>query len=227
MTEDEIEHRFIQAARTDRARNVNWRPQSYGSTMPAYVHTHVDKAGWRKEHGDKLLPEDWDAEKRRNANSDRPVVTAADISDLDECERWAIEMVGDERQRRALWNWAQSKAGGRSFKVWCNEEGIATETGRRRKDRAVAQIAHAFACKLLQNNEMSALGVLLEDRLQPYLQPTFGSGAQDTARPSWKTNPDLRPLHDPDAADFSWAEKRNERRRQMRARAEREKDQAA
>ena len=123
MNHDEIEDRFIAAAKTEMRRRVEGvRPAEYGSSMPDYCHTQADVFGW----GGKRFQEEREAFYRRLTNQ----VSAQDISELHECERWAA-LIDDIVLRRALWGWSRSKAGGEAFKAWCARERIKRETGRR------------------------------------------------------------------------------------------------
>lgn len=214
-----VSERFIRAAETDRRRKVQGaRPMAYGSSMPAYVHSYADMNGWRREPGDSLKPEDFDRHgnhRREVFDARRTPASASDISRLEECERWVAEFVTDEANRRALWKWAHSKVGGCHFNAWCfQEEGIHPETGRRRKNRAISQIERGLARKLLQNNQIAGLGVLLEAARNAYVEPTL-EDVTAPKRPVRRTfdDPTFRPVH---AASFSWAEERREQRRMKR-----------
>lgn len=211
-----ISERFIRAAFTDDKRKVSGvRPAGFGSAMPSYVHSYADMNGWRREPGDKLKVEDFDRHgnhRREQFDIRRSPISAADISDLDECQRWVAEFVPDEANRRALWKWAYSKIGKCYFIAWCFQvEGIHPETGRRRKNRAISQIELGLARKLLQNNEMQAFRVLLDEGRNAYLEPTLEDVAplkKIVARPF--NDPSLRPIQAP---RFSWGEERKEMRR--------------
>lgn len=78
--------------------------------------------------------------------------TAHEIAELEALHDWLIT-VGNETERRALLAWARSKVGGKSFRRWCFQvEGIHPETGRRREDRALEQIAAVLCGRTVQNS---------------------------------------------------------------------------
>ncbi|NDV88784.1 hypothetical protein GTW51_18985 [Aurantimonas aggregata] len=220
MNEAEIAERFIAAAETNRKRQVKGtKPTEYGSAMPEYVRTRADMNGWGRSHGDHLLPgDDPLAEERRRfweGETTRP--SAAAISCLEQCERWTAVLVSSPDNRRALWAWAKSKAGGQTFASWCFKvEGIHPETGRRRKDRAISQIASALGGNVLQHKEMQGSGVLFEGAISAYFADTVEDEAPKGPRDfSWRSDPALRPVDDPANRDTRWAERQTERRRQM------------
>lgn len=82
-------------------------------------------------------------------------ITRSDVSDWEKAMD-LIALSASQENRRCLWAWSRSKAGvlycqtitktGKvktgnvSFAKWCRLEGIHEETGRRRKDRAIAII---------------------------------------------------------------------------------------
>lgn len=82
-------------------------------------------------------------------------ISRSDVSDWEKAMD-LIALSASEENRRCLWAWSRSKAGvlycqtvtktGKvktgnvSFAKWCRLEGIHEETGRRRKDRAIAII---------------------------------------------------------------------------------------
>lgn len=204
MTEGDIALRFILAAQTDRALPAGGtRPKGIASLSVPYVHTEEDRRGW-----DKSEQED-----------QRQQPTAAEISALDECARWVAECLDDPRERRALWNWSISKAGGRSFKAWCFKiEGVHPETGRRRKDRAISRIASRVDRNALMPLDLQHSGVLAEDPESGYKSGTVENDAPMAAKPSWRDDPSLRPIFDESLRDLRWSDDANERRRKRAAR---------
>lgn len=61
--------------------------------------------------------------------------SAQDLSELEALQEWLLA-IGNEKKRRALLAWAQSKVGGKSFRRWCFKvEGIDPNTDRDRKPR--------------------------------------------------------------------------------------------
>lgn len=214
MNEGYVAERFIHAAETDRRLPKVGGPKRLTAIPLAYVHSEEDKKGWDERVRQKPTHLHGDPQDRRQPPS------AAEISALDECAGWIADYVSDERQRRALWAWAISKAGGGSFKAWCfRTERIHPETGRRRKDRAISRISSALASKGLLHNEMPPFGVLPEEADQAYFKPTIGEYAQTANRPSWKDDLSLAPVFDESMRDTSWAEEQNERRRRKAERS--------
>jgi hypothetical protein len=135
----------------------------------------------------------------------------------------------DEGERRALWAWARSKVGGKSFRRWCFKvEHIHPETGRRRKDRAIAKIQAAFGGKAFQHYGRGQIRVLLPAPEIDDIPDTFG---EDVGRREglnhWLDDDAFTRNFSAEIADFSWAEKRNERRRQQAKAAKRKMKAAA
>ena len=66
------------------------------------------------------------------------------IRDSWEAAMEVIKLVPSEKNRRALWAWAISEAGGKAFAKWCrNDEGISRQLGDYRKNGAIKCIARA------------------------------------------------------------------------------------
>jgi hypothetical protein len=126
----------------------------------------------------------------------------------------------DDAERRALWAWARSKAGGKSFRRWCfGVEGIHPETGRRRKDRALQRISDHLAGKHHLHNGSAQIRVL---QVVPEISDISATLAEDVGQRdglnSWLADDAFAPFMVGIKDDFSWAAKRNERRRQQAAR---------
>jgi hypothetical protein len=154
MNIGEIAEKFIRAAEVERASHEHVGPAALRAQQLPYVHTFADKAGWRKEIGDKLLKGEDPLAEERKAFWERIgiIPTARELADLETLHDWLI-VVGTEQQRRALLAWARSKVGGKSFRRWCFQvEGIHPETGRRRIDRALQQISTILRGRTFQNN---------------------------------------------------------------------------
>lgn len=227
MNEAEIAEAFIRSAEIERRMpRSGERPRGFGGYPLATIHTYEDKLNWRKEFGDQLHRGDDPLAEERHAFTDGQSsrVTTADVTDWEACLRWTIELLGDPRERRALWAWAFAKAGGKPFNKWCFRiEGIHPETGRRRKDRAIARISGQLARSDTQNNETAEFGVLL-------CGPEIGDSAATMDVDARKTetfwrDEDFRAIHDRAAErDFSWADARNKKRREREAKR-RHKDQ--
>lgn len=148
-------------------------------------------------------------------------------------EQW-IHLVDDEHERRALKAWAYAIAGGRPFKRWCARNGISVMTGRRRKNRAVEKISRQLQSKRdlrATNGDPEVLPVTPEigHVLATMTEPASGA---ETGLNSWAADDAFQPIvihrevindHvavqriDVTAQEFSWAAKRNARRRQQEA----------
>ncbi|KAA0970826.1 hypothetical protein FPY71_10140 [Aureimonas fodinaquatilis] len=220
MTEAEVAEMFIRAAQTElKLPRTGTRPKGYGSYALPYVHTQSDMNGWGSRPGerDQLKPEDRERHSAHRAEFWEGKGARASTSEVTEWQ-CCLDLTGtiqDESQRRALWAWAFSKAGKGSFKNWCfNEEGIHPETGRRRKDRAVAQISINLSGTTVLPDNMRAFGVLADHAEKAYIEYTIEDDALKSRRDfSWRADPSLRPLFDNSLRDTSWADRRNERRR--------------
>jgi hypothetical protein len=149
MNIGDIANIFIRAAEIDRNSREHVGPGALRAQQLPYVHDWNDKAGWRKEPGDKLAKGEDPLAEERKAFWERlaSMPTAAEISAVEKIFDWLIA-TNDDAERRALWAWARAKAGGKSFRRWCFQvEGIHPETGRRRKDRALQRISDYLAGK--------------------------------------------------------------------------------
>ena len=228
MNIGEIAERFIRAAEVERAMPDHVGPMPPRSVQLPYVHDWVDKMGWAKTKGDKLT-EDPLAEERRIFWERMGLrASAGELSQLEELRTWLL-IVEDETQRRALLAWAMAKAGGRSFKRWCLKvEGIHPETGRRRKNRALARISQGLGRngrQRLENGSETVLPVAPENDHNP------ATIAEDVSEPksprSWMSDGAFAPFLSEGPFDFSWAEKRNEIRRQREARRRKQAEKVA
>ncbi len=148
-------------------------------------------------------------------------------------ENW-IHLVDDENERRALLAWAYAMAGGRPFKRWCRMNDISVMTGRRRKNRAVEKISRQLQSKSDLRATEAGFGVLpvtpeIGDVSPTLAEPERGT---ETGLNSWASDDAFQPIvihrevindHvavqriEVTAQEFSWAAKRNARRRQQEA----------
>jgi len=219
LNEADIAERFIRAAEVERAMPVHVGPMPPRSVQLPYVHDWVDKMGWAKTRGDKLK-EDPLAEERRIFWERMGLrASAQEIAQLEHLREWLLA-VPDEGERRALLAWAMSKAGGRKFNRWCFKvEGIHPETGRRRKNRAIARILARFDRNGGQDCNNPANGVLPETPENDHDPATIAEDVSEPRSPrSWMSDDAFAPFLSEGPFDFSWAEKRNEIRRQREAR---------
>lgn len=228
VTEEEVTEAFIRAAEIERRMpNTGEKPRSYGGWTLPIVHTFEDKLGWRKEIGDHLHRGDDPLSEERQAFTDgrSSRISAEEVSLWERCIQWTVDLVDDERERRALWHWAAAQAGGRPFTKWCFRiERIHVETGRRRKNRAIAKISEQLARSGLQNSETSVSGVL---RVGPVSEDSHAILGDDVRQQNHVWHDDsYKPIFDPNVEhDFSWAEARNRKRRQRRERRQKAEEQ--
>lgn len=203
MTHEEIAELFIRAAETDRRLPDTARPAKLKSQSLPFVHTFADLNGWGSERLEEERAAFWDERSTR--------LRAEAISEWERAND-LITMVADESQRRCLLHWAVAKAGGRPFSRWCrDEEHIHEMTGTRRKDRAIASISIGFARNGLQNNDILVSGML---PVGPEITDIPVNMDDDAPTLSWMADGAFSPIGIPELRDFSWADKRNEARRQ-------------
>lgn len=215
MNMGEIAELFIRAAEIDRAMPERVGPQPPRSVALPYVHSWVDKLGWGS---DKL------AEERKLFWERLGLLPSShELDEIEILRAWLL-VLEDESERRALLAWARAKAGGRSFKRWCLRiEGIHPQTGRRRKDRALARISAHLAREGSQKRTTAGFDLL---PVSPEIDHSLGTLEEDAVEHvrdfSWRSDPSLKPTLVPDMQSFSWAEKRNAHRRQKRKQREKE-----
>lgn len=212
---------FIRAAEIDRNSHEHVGPGALRAQQLPYLHTYTDKIGWRKEVGDKLDPKADPLAEERKAFWERiaSMPTSAEITMIDALFEWLRDVRDPER--RALWAWARSKAGGKSFRRWCfTVEHIHPETGRRRKDRALQRISHHLVGKRDLHAENREIRVLA---CGPEIGDVSATLAEEAGNRdhlnSWMSDSAFAPFMqgEPQSA-FAWAQKRNERRRQREKR---------
>lgn len=226
MNEAEIASRFIRAAEIDKATKQHVGPAPLRSMPLPYVHDFADKAGWRKEPGDKLEKGDDPLTQERLAFWERLglIPTAAEITELEGLYSLLL-LVDKDEERRALLAWARAKAGGKAFRRWCFQvENIHPETGRRRKDRALKRISARARANFVRNLPQNQPDRVLQSGTDfGHFSGTLDEdvGKRETLN-SWAADDAFRSFVPNDDHDFSWAEKRNERRRQLKKKADRQ-----
>ncbi len=225
MNIGEIAEKFIRAAEIERASHEHVGPAALRAQQLPYVHDWNDKAGWRKEPGDKLIKGEDPLAEERKAFWERIGImpSARELSELEALYDW-LTAVGNEEQRRALLAWARSKVGGKSFRRWCFQvEGIHPETGRRRKDRALAHISAVIGGRTMQNTENREIRVLASGHEISDVSSTVeeDAGRRDGLN-NWIADDAFTSFLADTKHDFSWAAKRNELRRQREARKRKE-----
>lgn len=250
-----IDHRLPIDARPKRLKGT-WVPFVHSEAdVKARIKTGISFGEFREQlHPDDNPFEEWvqkwwDEENQRLKAEDIEAWERA--SDL-------IMLVADEGNRRALWAWARSKVGtleanetksriaskkmGRiklkvhkrtqkavSFAKWCRAEGIHEMTGSRRKDRAIAIIEQHLVRGSSSNNETGVWGVLPVGPIFEHISDRIGAGSfSEEGLRSIMDDTAFSPIGVLEARDFSWAQARNEIRRQReKARREARKKQAA
>lgn len=205
MTREEITELFIRGAEIDKRLPRAMPPKEIKAQSLPYVHSAEDQRGWGGERYAEEREGFWDQRSTR--------LKSSDVSGWEKCNE-LILAVDDESERRCLWHWSIGKAGGQPFTRWCRVEGIHVETGRRRKERAITHIELSFIRNSLQNNEIARKSLL---RVGPEISDIHVNIA-DVAQPlTWRDDGAFSPIGIPELRDFSWADKRNEIRRQRDA----------
>jgi hypothetical protein len=117
-------------------------------------------------------------------------------------------------RRRCLWAWSNAKAGGKPFNKWCKKQGFTSETGRKRKNRAILEIFGEVARINGQNYKNGLEGVLHVCPENGQIEVTIGDHAPEKQPLHWRHDKAISSEED---RSFDWAEARNERRRQKYA----------
>lgn len=204
ITGREIGERFIRAVQIiERLYRVG--PSRGKAAWVEAPYTQADKNGWGSE---RLA-----AERQAFWNSINRAPKPWEISEAEETQGWIV-YVEDESERLCLVSWARCMATDGIFKDWCKRQGIHPETGRRRKERAILRILLALSSKPLQHNEIDLKSLLPDTPETGHKDVIIGEGAT-----AWMGE-GSRPMacdFDTDLDGFSWADKRNELRRQREA----------
>jgi len=231
MTPSDIAERLIRAAEIEQ---IGGRvgPAPLRAQQLPYVHSEDDMRNWGHRRGERrsralrvdacrLRPEDADAHALyRREFWEKLSVTARDVSEAEEAWGW-YALVEDEEERAALAAWVRCMADHKRlyFKDWCADYGIHPETGRRRKDRAIACIALELNRRALQHNENPDLGVLPDTPENEHIDANIASRVREQdGITAWAADDAFTSFFADRPADFSWVAKRNERRRQREAR---------
>ena len=229
MNIGEIAERFIRAAEIERASHEHVGPAPLRAQQLPYVHDQADKNGWGKAREQrvvkkgKLIQGDWLDEHEDPLAAERKAFwerigfmpSAREISELEALYEWLLS-VGNDNERRALLAWARSKVGGKSFRRWCFKvEGIHPNTGRARKDRALAQISAILVRNASQHSGSAQIRLLQDPPQISDVADITGDdiGERDCIN-SWIADGAFARILSPDQDDFSWSAKRNQARRQ-------------
>lgn len=209
MTEAEIAELFIKSAEVDRRLPNTARPAQIKSMSLPFVHDQKDMNGWGAERYQEERADFFDAKSTR--------LTRNEIG-LYEVSMELVKLVRKPENRRALFAWAASKAGGMSLPKWCREierqttgKGIHPETARRRAKVAISEIASAFASKPLLHIQNPEFEVLPDTPEIGDKTSTLRVWRPDEAKPTACS-------FDADLMDFSWADAQNAKRRERDAR---------
>ncbi len=200
MTEAEIIEIFIKSAEVDRRLPNTARPARVKSMSLPFVHDQKDMNGWGAERYQEQRADFFDPRSTRLSRND---------IGLYEASLELIKLVSKEANRRALWAWASSKAGGMSIAKWAKTvEHVSSETVTRRAKRSITEIHHKLECKPDLHNQNRMDEVLPEE-------PEMGHKT-DTIR-VWRPDESKPCAFDESLRDFSYAEAQNARRRARRA----------
>lgn len=199
MNIGEIAERLIEAAEIIRNSVAHAGPARLKAMALPYEHSWADKNGWGSERLASERKEFFDSLTRQP--------TARQVSEAEEAQGW-YALVTVDQNREALAGWVRCMSGGGHFYDWCKKRGFHVETGRRRKDRALLEIQVRLDGRMGQHCESAVLGVLLD-------APEIGDIPAMVDDTAWRS--DLAIFRQDAPLDFSWAAKRNERRRQREA----------
>jgi hypothetical protein len=202
MKEAEIIEIFIKSAEVDRRLPNTARPARVKSMSLPFVHDQRDMSGWGAERYQEQRADFFDLKTAR--------ISRNDIG-LYEASLELIKLVSKEANRRALWAWAASKAGGMSIAKWAKTvEHVSTETVTRRARRSITEIHHKLECKPVSHNQNDIDQVLPEEPEIGHKSDNIRVWRPDESKPT-------ACAFDEDLQDFSWADAQNARRRARRA----------
>ena len=123
MTEQQetILERLIEAFETDIALPVRVGPQSFGSSMPDYIHTPAENFAMEREDiaEGRRWKKDMEAEERRRTIR-RAKCSRERITRMDEAFDWIRKYIWDEDARQVLLAYAEVKARGWEWSRYIN-----------------------------------------------------------------------------------------------------------
>jgi hypothetical protein len=205
MTHDEITELFIHAAEVDRRLPDTARPARLKAQALPYHHDAKDMNGWGTERLEEERQAFWDARSTR--------LQVQDVNDWERANDLIVH-VSRERDRRCLWAWANSKAGGKSFSKWCRDlEHIHRNYGKECCDRAIHQISEYF----IRNASIDVMGAVLATLHETPEISHIPVNIDEPRHFAWMAPGAFVAAADLEARDFSWSEAQNERRRQREA----------
>lgn len=204
MTPEQIAELFIQAAETERRLPQTAKPARLKAMALPYVHDQKDQNGWGAERYADERADFFDAKSTRLTKNQVAVW---------ELSLELVKIIRKPENRRALWAWASSKAGGMSVAKWSRTvENIHPETASRRAKAAITEIYRKLSSKADLHHKNRSIDVL------PF-EPEMGD--KSTNIEVWRPA-ESRPLacfFDTDIAGMEYADIQNARRRERRARA--------
>lgn len=209
MNIGEIAERLIEAAEIIHNSVEHVGPAHARSLPLPYEHSQADKNGWGSERLAEERKEFWESLSRRPS--------ARQVSEAEEAQGW-YALVSVEQNREALAGWVHCMAGRGHFYDWCKKRGFHVETGRRRKDRALLEIQVRLDGRMGQHSETDLQRVLPNT---PEIDDIGATIATDVKSKDgilgWTAEDAILTVFGGPTVDFSWAERRNERRRQREA----------
>lgn len=233
MNKTDLADLFTKAAFVDKRLPIMAKPAGLKAQQLPYIHTITDQMGWFPVNGRtkserianrkklKCMLEEGDIgryaeERMKMLDPDHQRILPEDVSDWETVNEY-LWLVTDVDNRKALLNWAKAKAGGVPFNKWCKKQGIHENTGLRRKDRALGIISAHLARINSQNNEIDVSPLLIIPPIFEHISDNISRDIEDAKPGTWMDDLAFSPVEHPETRDFSWAEKRNEARRQREA----------
>jgi hypothetical protein len=204
---DHIKDRFIEAAEVER-RSPRERlgPSTKLGYWPEFKATFEDMTGW----GSARLAEEREMRFRRLPPSSAAISRYEEVLLV-----WTAEYLETEYERRLVWYWAFSKAGGRSFSAICRKKGWSRDTANNRLKRLFARIS----AKVVNDpNSLSRNGNIPDCttlRTMGFIPCTLNELPETQSPRSW--NDGSTSADQPDIRDFSWAAKQAAREAKRRA----------
>lgn len=205
MTRDEVLDLYITAAEVDRRLPDTARPAVLKAQALPYVHSWEDQLGWGSARYEEEREAFWQSQSTR--------LQTADVATWERANELVL-IVTRDRDRRCLWAYASSKAGGKPFSKWCKDrEHVHRNYGKECADRAINQISEWFLRDASINCMVGVLDALHET-------PEIGHipvNIEEPRRFVWMAPGAFMAQADHEARSFDWALKRNEQRRQREA----------
>ena len=213
MNIGDIAERLIEAAEIMRNAVDHVGPRRVKSLALPYGYTQAEKNGWGSERLAEERKEFWESLSRQPS--------ARQISEAEEAQTW-YALVSIEQNREALSGWVHCTSGAGHFYDWCKKRGFHVETGRRRKDRALLEIQVRLDGRMGQHSETALQEVLSNTPEIGDIDAILPASASETnGIRSWAADDAIVSVIGGAGCDFSWAERRNEIRRQRRAQKQR------